>query len=57
MANKMTDAEYGKKVREQSKKYWLRYKAIQTLKEEALKGWKPTEDQIKAQMTKDAVKK
>ena len=54
-ATKMSDAEYGRKVREQSKKYWLRYKAIEALKTEQLpKGWKPTEEQIKAQIAKDA---
>ena len=32
----MNDAEYGRHIREQSRKYWLRYKAIQSLKDREL---------------------
>jgi len=52
----MNDAEYGKHIREQSKKYWVRFKAIQTLRDEAIAKAKIviSEEQIKAQIAKSS---
>jgi len=55
---KLNDAEYGKHIREQSKVYWLRFKAIQNLKNKKLAEAKIvlTEDEIKAEIAKSAKK-
>ena len=60
MPNKpMSDAEYGRHIREQSKKYWLRYRAVQALKDRWLEEHKVvfTEEQILAEMKKQAAAK
>ena len=58
MKSKMNDAEYGAYIRGQSKKYWLRYKAKETLKNAKLAAAKIviTEAEIVAEMTKQAKK-
>jgi hypothetical protein len=58
MKSKMNNAEYGAYIREQSKKYWLRYKAKETLRNQKLAAAKIviTEAEIVAEMAKQAKK-
>ena len=54
----MTDSEYGKHIREMNRKYWLRFKAIEALKADALAKAKITftKEQIDAQVKIEAAK-